>query len=70
MAKTKCAYGKRGKSTIEFYKCDKPQRYCYGWEDAMTGEAVKECENCPKYYIYAQRDLEEWLANGNCTEVQ
>jgi hypothetical protein len=26
----------------------------------MTGEAVKECENCPKYYIYAQRDLEEW----------
>ena len=60
MAKTKCAYGKRGKSTVEWYKGNTPQRYCYGWVDAMTSEAVKECDNCPKYYIYAQRDLEEW----------
>lgn len=63
MAKTKCAYGERGKSSIEWYKCDgAPQRYCYGWEDAMTSETLEVCQNCPDYISNAQKDLEDYNA--------
>ena len=63
MAKTKCAYGKRGNSSIEWYTVDdKPQRYCYGWADAMLGETLEVCVNCPDYVLNAQKDLDEYRA--------
>lgn len=70
MPKTKCAFGNRGKSTIEFYKCDVPQRYCYGCISEYTGQPPDECKNCPDHIDNAQKDFEEWQANGNCMGVQ
>ena len=69
MAKTKCAYGKRGKSSIEWYKYDgTPQRYCYGWIDDYTDEIPEECRKCPDHVFNAQKDLEEynaWILAGD-----
>lgn len=46
---SKCAYGKRGRPSIEFYKDGKPQYYCRGWIDSMTGEALDVCQKCADY---------------------
>lgn len=63
MDKTKCAYGKRGKSSIEWYKAEgTPQRYCWGWVNSMTDKTIEECRNCPEHIDNAQKDLEEYNA--------
>lgn len=63
MAKTKCAYGKRGKSSIEWYKADgTPQLYCWGWVDSMTDKTIEECRSCPEHIDNAQKDLEKYNA--------
>ena len=58
----KCAFGERGKSSIEWWKDDKPQIYCYGWISEYTGEIPEECRNCPDHVFNAQKDYDEYLA--------
>ena len=49
----------KGKSSVEFYKNGKPQRYCYGYIDKMTDELFPECEACNINVNKAQGDLEK-----------
>ncbi len=56
---------KKGKPTIEFYKNNKPQYYCYGYENRMTDEPYQECRDCPKWALGEQceKDFEEAKVN-------
>lgn len=58
----KCSLGRRGKSTTEFYKGDKPQIYCRGWVDLHNDEPLPECKACADWVHGEQceKDYEEW----------
>ena len=51
---------RRGEPSIEWYKDDKPQYYCYGYIDKMTDELLSECKKCQNHVDKAQDDLDEW----------
>ena len=71
MSKTVCQAAKqgivkqRGRPSIEFYKDEEPQYYCYGYINAMTDEILEVCKNCKDNVIYAQDDLDKWRATKN-----
>lgn len=52
---------RRGKPTIEFYKDEKPQYYCYGYIDATTDELIEDCKRCRDFVDRAQEDLEKYM---------
>lgn len=56
---------RRGKSTIEFYKDEKPQYYCYGYIDSETDEPLEDCKQCKDFVELAQKDLDNYIQNGN-----
>lgn len=51
---------RRGHPSIEWYKDDKPQYYCYGYTDPRTDTLLPECEECRSHVNKAQDDLDEW----------
>ena len=60
-AKQKGIVKRRGKPTIEFYKDEKPQYYCYGYTDVETGEPIEACKQCKDFVDFAQKDLEIYI---------
>lgn len=64
-AKQRGIVKRRGKPTIEFYKDEKPQYYCYGYIDSETDEPLDECKQCPDFVELAQKDLDNYIQNGN-----
>ena len=60
-AKQKGIVKRRGKSTIEFYKDEKPQYYCYGYIDFSTDEPLEDCKLCKNLVDHAQEDLERYM---------
>ena len=59
-AKKKGIVKRRGKPTIEFYKDEKPQYYCYGYVDCSTDEPIEICKKCKDFVYHAQEDLERY----------
>lgn len=57
-AKSNGEVKEKGKVSVEFYKEEKPQYYCYGWKDGSTEKLIETCKNCKENVIYAQEDLE------------
>ena len=51
---------RRGEPSIEWYKDGKPQYYCYGYIDRMTGELLPECKECRSHVYKAQDDLDKY----------
>ena len=51
---------RRGQPSIEWYKDGKPQYYCYGYIDRMTGELLPECKECRSHVYKAQDDLDKY----------
>ena len=45
-AKERDKVSRRGEPSIEWYKDEKPQYYCYGYIDKMTDELLPECKEC------------------------
>lgn len=37
---------RRGRASTEFYRNGVPQIYCYGFMNSLTGEPLKECQEC------------------------
>lgn len=64
-AKKKGIVKRRSKPTIEFYKDEKPQYYCYGYIDSETDEPLDECKQCLDFIEMAQKDLDNYIQNGN-----
>lgn len=64
-AKKKGIVKRRGKPTIEFYKDEKPQYYCYGYIDSETDEPLEDCKQCKDFVELAQKDLDNHIQNGN-----
>lgn len=60
-AKKKGIVKRRGKPTIEFYKDEKPQYYCYGYIDVGTDEPIEDCKRCRHFVDRAQEDLEKYM---------
>lgn len=60
-AKQKGIVKRRGKPTIEFYKDEKPQYYCYGYIDVGTDEPLEDCKRCKDFVDHAQEDLERYM---------
>jgi hypothetical protein len=60
-AKKKGIVKRRGKPTIEFYKNEKPQYYCYGYIDATTDEPIDDCKRCRDFVERAQDDLKRYM---------
>lgn len=60
-AKKKGIVKRRGKPTIEFYKDEKPQYYCYGYIDSETDEPLEDCKRCKDFVDQAQEDLEKYI---------
>ncbi len=60
-AKKKGIVKRRGKPTIEFYKDEKPQYYCYGYVDCSTDEPIETCKQCKDFVDNAQADLEKYM---------
>lgn len=60
-AKKKGIVKYRGKPTIEFYKDEKPQYYCYGYIDSETDEPLEDCKQCKDFVDFAQEDLEKYI---------
>lgn len=60
-AKQRGIVQRRGKPTIEFYKDEKPQYYCYGYIDATTDEPIEDCKRCRDFVDHAQEDLEKYM---------
>ena len=60
-AKKKGIVRRRGKPTIEFYKNEKPQYYCYGYIDATTDEPIDDCKRCRDFVERAQDDLKRYM---------
>nr|DAN93095.1 MAG TPA: hypothetical protein [Caudoviricetes sp.] len=58
MATVKCARGKRGRPSREWYDGKKYRVYCLGWVDPMTDSPLPECLACPDFVDKAQDDLE------------
>ena len=67
-AKESGKVAKRGKPSIEWYKGEKPQYYCYGYIDKMTDELLPECKECRSHVDKAQDDLDAWnrRADNGC----
>lgn len=61
---------RRGKPTIEFYKNEKPQYYCYGYIDSMTDELLEVCENCSDHVNKADEDLDKWKCYEKLNKVR
>lgn len=65
MGKVKCILRKRGlkrgRATVEWYKGEVPQYYCYGRIGNATEEPLLECRNCRDFVGRAQEDLEDYL---------
>ena len=59
-AKENGRVARRGKPSIEWFKDEKPQYYCYGYIDKMTDELLSECKKCQNHVDKAQDDLDEW----------
>ena len=56
-----CKRGNKGKTSTEWYKAGKPQRYCFGWIDEMTDELEPVCKNCKHQVDKANDDILEWM---------
>lgn len=56
---------RRGKPTVEWYAGEEPQYYCYGYIDKSTDEPLDECKQCPDFVELAQKDLDNYIQNGN-----
>ena len=57
---------RRGELSIEWYKDDKPQYYCYGYIDKMTDDFLPECKECRSHVSKAQDDLDKFYGRtGN-----
>lgn len=52
----------KGKSSIEFYKFGRPQRYCMGLIDLMYNELLQECKDC-QMNVYKVDD-DKWKKEG------
>ena len=70
MARVRCKIAghkvkRRGEATVEWYKDEVPQYYCYGYIDNMTDEPLSECKECRDYVGKAQDDLDEWNRRAN-----
>ena len=63
-AKERGKVSRRGGLSIEWYKDDKPQYYCYGYIDKMTDDLFPECKECRRYVIKAQDDLDKFYGRG------
>lgn len=63
-AKKKGIVKRRGKPTIEFYRDEKPQYYCYGYVDYSTDDPIEDCKRCKDFVDHAQEDLEIYKAGG------
>lgn len=68
MATVKCAYGKRGRRTREWFDGEKDRIYCYGRIDLSTDELIDVCKKCRDCVIHAQDDFDEWLRNRRVSE--
>lgn len=51
---------RKGRPSVEWYKGEIPQYYCYGYIDNMTDELLPECKQCNKHIDQAQEDFESW----------
>ena len=60
-AKKKGIVKRRGKPTIEFYRDEKPQYYCYGYIDSETDEPLEDCKRCKDFVDFAQEDLGRYM---------
>lgn len=56
---------RRGKPTVEWYAEEEPQYYCYGYIDKSTDEPLDKCKQCPDFVELAQKDLDNYIQNGN-----
>lgn len=52
---------RRGNPSIEWYKDDNPQYYCYGYIDKITDDPLPECIACPDHVDKAQVDLDAFV---------
>lgn len=59
-AKERGKVARRGEPSVEWYKGEKPQYYCYGYIDCKTEELLPECQECQSHVDKAQYDLDEW----------
>ena len=64
-AKERGKVNRRGKPSIEWYKDDKPQYYCYGYIDSMTDDVLQECKECRNHVSKAQYDLDAYNRRAN-----
>ena len=65
-----CKAKERGKvsrrsTSIEWYKDDKPQYYCYGYIDKMTDDLLPECKECRSHVSKAQDDLDKFYGRAD-----
>lgn len=49
---------RKGKPTLEFFYCNKPFYYCFGYIDPKTDDPLDECKSCKTFVIYAQEDYD------------
>ena len=64
-AKERGKVDRRGEPSIEWYKDDKPQYYCYGYTDPMTDDVLQECKECRSHVSKAQYDLDAYNRRVN-----
>ena len=53
---------RRGTPTVEWYKGEMAQYYCYGYYDKSTDLPLEVCQNCADFVDKAEEDLKRYKA--------